>query len=99
MVGVEPLAATRAGRRCASPSSAPVISSTYARACAVADVAGVLELLERVLADGLEHAEAAVGTGQQAVVGERGDPVERLRPAHRLGGCEREAAGEHAELG
>ncbi len=64
----------------------------------VTDGACVLELFERVLTDGLEHAEPAVGTGQQALVGERRDPVERLEPAHRLGGFEREAAGEHAEL-
>ena len=34
---------------------------------------------------------------QQAVVGERGDPVERIRAADQLGRLEREAAGEDAE--
>ena len=61
--------------------------------------AGLLEPLERVLAHGLEHREAAVRAARkQAVIGERGDPVERGRPAHRLGGGEGEAAAEHTEL-
>jgi hypothetical protein len=55
--------------------------------------------VERELADGLEHAEAAAVAGDQGVVGERGDAVQRVGAADALGGVEREAADEHAELG
>ena len=53
---------------------------------AVADRVGVLELFERVFADGLEHPEAAAVAGEQAVVGERGDAVEGVGAADGLGG-------------
>jgi hypothetical protein len=46
-----------------------------------------------------QHPEATPGTGEQALVDDRGDPVEGLRPAYRLGGLDREAAREERELG
>ena len=62
------------------------------------ELAALDEPLERVLAHGLEHPEPPSVAREQALVDERRDPVERVRPADRLGGLEREAAGEHAEL-
>ena len=81
------------------PASAPLNELGEGAGVAVADRVGVLEVLERVLADGLEHAEAAAVAGEQALVGERGDAVERVGAADGLGGGEGEAAGEDAELG
>ena len=60
-------------------------------------LAALVEAVERVLAHGLEHAEAAGAARQQAVLDERGDAVERLEPADGLGGLQRAAAGEDAE--
>ncbi len=62
-----------------------------------------LEALERVLADGLQHAEArlAVGTvlpAQQALVQQRSEVVER-GATDRLGGRGGAAADEDAQLG
>jgi hypothetical protein len=56
-----------------------------------------LQPLERVLADRLQHLVAAHRAGDEALVREGGDPVERVRAAHGLGRLERPAAGEHAE--
>ncbi len=55
----------------------------------------VVETLERVLANRLEHPEAAVPPTQQALLDERLQCVE-LRLADGLGRFERTAAGKHA---
>ena len=57
------------------------------------------QLLERERADAVEHREAIAVAGDEALVHERGDPVERVGPRDRLGGLQRPAADEHAELG
>ena len=99
VVGVEPRQPVRRGRRCACPPRRPGAARAYARAWRSRTVVGVVELLERVFADGLEHAEAAAVAGEQGVVGERGDAVQRVGAADGFGGLQREAADEHAELG
>ena len=63
----------------------------------VVEPAAGLEQVVGVLAHGLEHREAPVAARQQAVLDQRGETVERVQAADRLGGLEREAADEHAE--
>ena len=68
------------------PASAPLDELGVGARVAVADRVGVLELLERVFADGFEHAVAAAVAGEQGVVGERGDAVEGVGAADGFGG-------------
>ena len=56
------------------------------------------EALERVLADRLEHREAAVSLANEALVDERGERLQ-LRIADRLCSLEAPAAGEHRQPG
>ncbi len=52
------------------------------------------QLLERELADGLEHVEALARPADHALVDERGECID-LGIAHGFRGFEREAAGKH----
>ena len=72
-------------------------------AARLAELSGVAQSLERVLAHRLEHGEAWLGVAahqlaQQAVVDEGGERVQR-GAAHRFGGIERAAAREHRQPG
>src|SRR4051794_106549 len=57
-----------------------------------------LELLCRVVADGLEHPEAIVRASEQALVEQRLQRVQ-VGVAHLFGGFERAAAREHRHAG
>src|SRR4051794_34642131 len=62
------------------------------------ELALLLQTLEGVLADGLQHRVALAVAPDQALVDERSDRVD-VRLADRLGGLERAAADEHREPG
>ena len=77
---------SRAARRVRSSGSAPSASAANQRAWARAgglDLARLVELLERVLADRLEHPVARRRRPAAATVGQRGEAVERVRVAAR----------------
>ena len=83
-VGVEPVEPLAGLRRSPCPLSPPSTSSRVARACARGGrrraSPALVEPLERVLADRLEHLEAAVrGWSTQALLDQRGDR-RRARP-------------------